>query len=85
MTAKKKYKDFESALTRLEEITERLESGEAPLEESLALYSEGVEIAGFCTSKLAEAEKKITILKEQGTKLVEVPLDDEEEEKEDEA
>ncbi|MCX6828123.1 MAG: exodeoxyribonuclease VII small subunit [candidate division Zixibacteria bacterium] len=85
MTAKKKYKDFESALTRLEEITERLESGEAPLEESLALYSEGVEIAGFCTGKLAEAEKKITILKEQGTKLVEVPLVDEEEEKEDEA
>jgi exodeoxyribonuclease VII small subunit len=82
MTAKKKYRDFESALTRLEEITEKLESGEAPLEESLALYSEGVEIARFCTGKLAEAEKKITILKEQGTKLVEVPLDDKEEEDE---
>lgn len=67
----KKYKDFESALERLEEITERLESGETKLEESIDLYTEGIEIAGVCTRKLAEAEKKVKILKEKNQKMVE--------------
>ena len=62
MPAKKKYKDYESALERLEEITERLETGEAPLEESITLYTEGLEIARECHQKLAEAEKKIKII-----------------------
>jgi len=68
---KKQYKDFESALARLEEITEKLESGEIKLEESLELYSEGVEIAAYCSQKLSEAEKKVLILKERNQKLVE--------------
>ena len=72
MTVKKKqYKDFESALARLEEITEKLESGETKLEESIELYSEGVEIAAYCSKKLSEAEKKVLILKERNQKLVE--------------
>ncbi len=62
MPAKKKYKDYESALERLEEITERLETGDAPLEESIALYTEGLEIARECHQKLSEAEKKIKII-----------------------
>ena len=45
MPAKKKYKDFESALERLEAVTDELESGEATLEQSIALYTEGLEIA----------------------------------------
>ncbi|MCX6826646.1 MAG: exodeoxyribonuclease VII small subunit [candidate division Zixibacteria bacterium] len=75
MTTKKGYKSFGAALARLEEITARLESGETPLEESITLYTEGVEIAGFCSQKLSEAEKKITILKKLGDKLVEVPFE----------
>jgi len=75
---KKKYKDFESALERLDEITRQLESGEIKLEDSIALYSEGVEIAAFCSQKLTEADKKIMKLKEQNRKLVEVPLDEDE-------
>jgi len=76
-TAKKKFKDFESALARLEEITAKLESGETSLEESISLYTEGVEIAGFCFQKLSEAEKKITILQKKNAELVEVPFEDE--------
>ncbi len=68
---KKSFKDFESALLRLEEITEKLESGETPLEQALLLYTEGLEIAGFCSRKLAEAEKKVTVLKEKNRQLVE--------------
>ena len=56
MPPKKKYKDFESAIARLEEITERLESSEASLEESIDLYTEGLEITKFCSEKLGQAE-----------------------------
>jgi exodeoxyribonuclease VII small subunit len=82
MIKKKNFKDFESALARLEEITGRLESGETKLEEAITLYTEGVEIAGFCSGKLAEAEKKITVLKELGKDLVEVPFEGDEENEE---
>ena len=76
---KKKYKDFESALARLEEITNLLESGDVKLEKSIALYSEGVEIAAFCNKQLTEANKKIMRLKELNKELVEVPFDEDEE------
>ncbi|MEE9442668.1 MAG: exodeoxyribonuclease VII small subunit [candidate division Zixibacteria bacterium] len=62
MSAKKEYKDFESAINRLDEITEQLESGELSLEDSIELYTEGVEIAGICNKKLTEAEGKIAKL-----------------------
>jgi len=62
MPAKKEYKDFESALERLEEIVMALESGDHSLEASIELYSEGVRIAGICNKKLAEAEGKIAKL-----------------------
>jgi len=62
MTPKKKYKDYESAMERLEEITASLESGEAKLEEAIDLYTEGLEIAKFCDKKLAEADEKIKLI-----------------------
>lgn len=65
MATKKKYKDYESALDRLEKITDLLESGEPKLEEAISLYTEGLEIAGFCNGKLKEAEKKIKIITEK--------------------
>lgn len=71
MSAKKQYKDFESALKRLEEITELMESGNVSLEESIDLYTEGLEIAKYCNKKLSEAEKKIKIIKEKGGLMVE--------------
>lgn len=62
MPAKKEYKDFEGAMTRLEEIVTALESGEHSLEESIAFYTEGVKIAGICSKKLSDAEGKIAKL-----------------------
>ncbi len=76
MPPKKKHKDFESAMARLEEITERLESSEASLEESIDLYTEGLEIAKFCSKKLGQAEKKIKVIVEQAGGPVEVDFDD---------
>ena len=59
-----KYKEFEQALGRLEEIVEQLEKGDLALEKSLQLFEEGVRISRFCGSKLDEAERKVEILLE---------------------
>jgi len=78
VAAKKQYKDFESALKRLEEITELMESGDVSLEASIDLYTEGLDIAKYCNKKLTEAEKKIKIIKEKGGMLVEQEFEDSE-------
>jgi exodeoxyribonuclease VII small subunit len=50
---------FEAALQKLETIVQRLEKGELTLEESLALYEEGIRLSRLCHAKLEEAEGKI--------------------------
>lgn len=50
---------FEDALKRLESIVHRLESGEATLEESIALYEEGALLRGQCEARLKSAQEKI--------------------------
>jgi len=72
------YTDFESALARLEEITDLMESDESSLETSIDLYTEGLEIARFCTGKLDEAEKKIKIISEKSGVAVEEEFESEE-------
>jgi len=78
MATKKKYQDFESAVARLEEITARLETGETSLENSINLYTEGLEIAQFCEKKLVEAEKKIKIIRGKNPLSSEEDFDQEE-------
>jgi len=53
---------FERALQQLEEIVQKLEKGDLPLEESLALYEDGIRLARLCHGKLEEAEGKIAVL-----------------------
>ena len=55
---------YEEAVKRLEEIEKKLESGAAPLDESIALFSEGAELVKTCTAILDEAEQKVKILTE---------------------
>jgi exodeoxyribonuclease VII small subunit len=50
---------FEAALKRLEEIVRRLEGGEASLEESIELYSEGDRLKQQCEARLQAAQAKI--------------------------
>lgn len=56
---------FEAALERLEEIVELLEKGEAPLEQAMTLYEEGVKLTALCQGKLSTAEKKLDLILEQ--------------------
>ena len=63
--------NFEAALAKLEQIVQRLEKGELPLEDSLVLYEEGVRLSRLCHAKLEEAEGKIELLlKDQRGDLV---------------
>ncbi len=50
---------FEAALKRLEEIVRRLESGDAPLDESIELYGEGDRLRQQCEARLQAAQAKI--------------------------
>lgn len=50
---------FEDAMARLQEIVARLESGDAPLEESMALFEEGAKLSALCYNTLDKAEQKV--------------------------
>ncbi|MFZ2446578.1 MAG: exodeoxyribonuclease VII small subunit [Syntrophobacteraceae bacterium] len=60
--AKKKSDQFEDALKRLQEIVEKLEKGDLPLEEAMECFSEGMRLAQTCHNKLEEAENKVRML-----------------------
>ncbi|NLT74118.1 MAG: exodeoxyribonuclease VII small subunit [Chloroflexi bacterium] len=53
---------FEDGYDRLEELIEQLETGTLSLEESVALYEEGVRLAKHCGHKLDDAELRVTEL-----------------------
>ena len=53
---------FEAAVARLEEIVRALENGQTPLENSLALYEEGIHLVRLCNERLDGAEQKIKLL-----------------------
>jgi exodeoxyribonuclease VII small subunit len=59
-------KDFEAAIAELEAVVKKLEEGDLPLEQSLALYERGVQLSRFCHARLEEAERRIEILTERG-------------------
>ena len=61
----KKTLTFEAAVLRLEEILQRLESGDADLSESLKLYEEGIALTRSCTELLEKAEQSVKMLQMQ--------------------
>ncbi len=75
MAKAKKEGSFEQGLNRLEEIVARLEGEDLDLEESLALFEEGVKLAETCGQRLDAAEKKVALLlKDREKGLVETPF-----------
>jgi len=55
-------KSFETSLSELEQIVEKLESGDLPLEESLELFEKGIKLSRECRARLTNAERRIEIL-----------------------
>ena len=50
---------FEDAMKELESVVGQLESGDVPLDQSIALYERGAALKDHCQKKLAEAEEKV--------------------------
>ncbi len=69
---------FEEALGELETIVRRLETGEAPLEDSINAYERGTKLKQHCEKKLRDAQAKIEKISvsEDGTVTTQ-PLDTE--------
>ena len=62
MAEKKKDMEFEAAMKRIDEISVKLEDSGLTLDDSLALYEEGVALVALCRKKLEAAEQKISCL-----------------------
>jgi exodeoxyribonuclease VII small subunit len=68
---------FEECLQRLEKIVQELEKGDAPLEKSLTLFEEGMQLSSACRKELEQAEGKVEILLKQNGKLQAVAFEPE--------
>ena len=62
---------FEQAYSELEETVQKLEAGNLPLEEAIALYRRGMALAEHCSLQLDKAELSIKALAPSG-ELVEL-------------
>jgi exodeoxyribonuclease VII small subunit len=67
---------FDAILTRLREIVQRLESGDLSLEDSLAVYEQGVQLARRGQHLLASAEKRVEILVSASGGVETAPFDE---------
>ena len=67
-------KTFETALTRLEQITAELENGELNLEKSLEKFNEGMALVQFCNTRLDEAKSQVELLLHKDGALVATPF-----------
>jgi exodeoxyribonuclease VII small subunit len=66
---------FEESLQRLEKIVAELEKGEVPLEKSLNLFEEGMQISTQCRKQLEQAEGRVEVLLKQNGKMQAVPFE----------
>ena len=78
MTALQQDLSFEDAFGQLEEVVQRLEGGDLPLQEALALYERGVSLANHCQALLDQAELRVTQLLGEGEHAEEAPFENEE-------
>ncbi len=71
-------KTFEMAMKQLEQIVHELETGDLPLEKAIKKFEEGIQISKYCSEKLDESEKRITLLMRdsEGKNITEVPFED---------
>ncbi|WP_201713451.1 exodeoxyribonuclease VII small subunit [Rossellomorea arthrocnemi] len=60
MAKSKEELSFETAMEQLEEIVEKLEEGEVPLEKALEFYQKGMDLSKYCHDTLQKAENQLT-------------------------
>ena len=67
MTDKNKDLSFEQAMEKLEEIVQKLEAGDVPLEKAINYYQDGMLLSKLCSDKLINVQEKMTkIMDEHG-------------------
>ena len=66
---------FESNIKALDTIVATLEQGDIALEESLALFEQGVQLQRRCQALLNKAEKRVEVLLEKNGEMVSEPLE----------
>ncbi len=66
---------FEEQLKTLETVVDRLEKGDLPLEESLALFEQGVALSDACKTQLESAEGRVQVLLQRGNQREREPED----------
>jgi exodeoxyribonuclease VII small subunit len=71
-----KAPDFEQALAELENLVERLERGDLPLDEALKSFERGVALTRHCQSCLQAAQQKVDILLKKGGEAQAVPFEE---------
>ena len=59
MGNKTKKNDFEKSINRLEELVDKMESGESTLEQNLEWFEEGMDLIKTCQTHLADADKRV--------------------------
>ena len=69
---------FEEVLSRLQTVVARLEKGDLPLEESLAVFEEGIRLSRLGQKRLDDAERRVELLLSQEDGAKTRPLDTEE-------
>lgn len=73
---KEETRPFEEILGRLEQVVDKLEGGELPLEESLAIFEEGVRLSRAGAQRLDAAERRVEELLATNEGLKTVPLEE---------
>ena len=67
---------FEQALANLEEIIQRMESGEAPLDSLITHYQTGVKMLKLCREKIEAAEMNVKEVQEKDKELIKKDFED---------
>ena len=61
---------YEEAIKKLNEIMEKLESGDIPLDKTFEFFEEGKKLLNFCKKQLSEAEGKLLKITKSGTEEI---------------
>lgn len=56
---------FEQAMSKIQDILNKLEKGEVPLMEATKLFEEGLQLLTFCETQLSNFEEKVDVLKSE--------------------
>ncbi len=75
-TKKTATNDFETSMTELESLVERMEQGDTKLDDALKDFEKGIALTRACQQSLSDAEQKVKILLEQDDRAEPEVFDD---------